>query len=103
MKNKDFDQTARNALSYDPGGPSERVWQKIESSRRADRLPSGREILISGFASAAALLVAWLFITGRSFEAPLVLDHSEPSPVFQAAIRDDARLTLAAITNIEGM
>lgn len=103
MKNDDFDKIAREALSFDPGGPSEGVWQRIEARRRSDRLPSVREILISGLASAAALLVAWVVFSSRSAETTQVLEDSEPDSAFWTAVSDDTKLTLAAITKIEGM
>ncbi|MBC8065195.1 MAG: hypothetical protein H7Y17_10220 [Chlorobia bacterium] len=102
MKNDDFDKIARESLGFDPGGPSERVWRRIETRRRSDRVPSPREILISGLASAAVLLIAWVVSSGSAGSTPLS-EYSETNSAFQTAVRDDTRLTLAAITKIEGM
>ncbi len=102
MENDDFDKAAREALSFEPGVPSESVWRMLDARRR-ERMPSIREILISGFASAAALLVAWVVLASGGSGASPIQEGSEPTASFRAAIRDDAKLTLAAITKIDGI
>ena len=103
MENNEFDKVAVRALSYDPGEPNESVWLAIEAQVHCDRLPSLRETVLSGFVSAAVLLVAWLAVRSELSSTPQSLKSSKAASVFREAIRDDAKLTLIAISKIEGM
>ena len=90
-----FDDLAKKALAYDPGPPSEAVWNRARPVRFS-WLPTVREILVCGSACALALCVLGIGIErGRTTEG-------RPIPVIQAAMHDETRFVLSSVTRVDG-
>ncbi len=99
MENNEFDKLAVTAMDYDAGEPNEAVWRAVQGRIRRDRLPTMREILTSGLASAAVLLLAWFSFgqpPSRKADVDTTLDYRQ-------AVRDSSKVTVAALSKIEGL
>jgi hypothetical protein len=95
MNDDQFDSLAREQLALEVGGPSERVWRRVQDGRRS-RLPTFSEIVVAWAASAAVLLVALSAASGARAPVP------EGGAPVEIAAADAPTYTVAAVTRVAG-
>jgi hypothetical protein len=95
MNDDQFDSLAKEQLSLEVGGPSERVWRLVHERRRM-RLPTLSEIVVAWAASAAVLLVALSASSGSRASV------RQGGASVEIAAADAPTYTVAAVTRVAG-
>ena len=96
MTDEQFDDVAKQALTFEAGPPSEAVWNRVKPVRWS-WLPTIREILVCGCVAGLALGAVGLGISRKHDSA------SKPNPVIQGAMHDETKSVLASVTRIAGL
>lgn len=98
MNENEIEKSIAQAVEFDPGPASERVWTQVRLERRA-RLPSISEMLVSAAASAAIIMfVARIQANSETISVPR--ETRLETALIKQADGDEARLTMAMLRQI---